>query len=241
MEIDMLPQTALLASSSDADFMIHGLFQYELFGHTFWITTTHVSILIVMALIMIFACVVRKKLLAPEETPGLLQSGVEIAVEMLDNMVHGIMGDHARKFANYIGAVFVFLLISNVSGLLGLRPPTADFGVTLAMGLMTGVLIQYNNIKNNKVGAFTGLFEPLPFLFPINLIGEIANPFSLALRLFGNVLSGTVIMALVYGLLPVFVTIGFPAALHVYFDVFSGCIQAYVFCMLSMVYINEKL
>lgn len=132
------------------------------------------------------------------------------------------------------------MIVSNLSGLLGLRPPTADYGVTLPLGVITFILIQYNNIRYNKVGAFTGLFKPLPILFPINLIGEIAVPFSLSLRLFGNVVSGTVIMGLLYGLLSKF-AIGWPGILHIYFDIFSGCIQTYVFCMLSMVFINDKL
>ena len=77
-----------------------------------------------------------------------------------------------------------------------------------------------------------------PFLFPINLIGEIATPFSLSLRLFANILSGTAIMALIYTLLGKIALI-WPAALHVYFDIFSGAIQTYVFCMLTMTYIAD--
>lgn len=224
------------------DFMIHGLIEFELFGHKLWITTTHVSLLIVMTLILAFALLVRAKLQRPEETPGLLQSGVELAVEMLENMVSGVMGTDAGKFMNYVGSIFLFILVSNLSGLFGLRPPTADFGVTLPLGLMTFLIIQYQNIKCNKVGAFTGLFKPLPLLFPINLIGEVAVPFSLGLRLFGNVLSGTVIMALFYGLVPIFLKIGvIPAVLHAYLDVFSGCIQTYVFCMLTMTYVKDKM
>ncbi len=84
------------------------------------------------------------------------------------------------------------------------------------------------------------LFQPIWFLFPINLIGEFAVPLSLSLRLFGNVMSGTVLMGLIYDLLKPF-TIGYPALLHAYFDLFSGCIQAYVFCMLTMVYVNDKI
>jgi F-type H+-transporting ATPase subunit a len=102
-------------------------------------------------------------------------------------------------------------------------------------------MIQYNNIRHNKFGAVTDLFKPIWFLFPINFIGEIATPVSMSLRLFGNVMAGTVMMALYYGLLPIFVKIGIPAALHVYFDLFSGAIQAYVFCMLTMVFITQKL
>lgn len=230
----------LLAGGGDVDFMIHGLIKFRLFGQELWITTTHVSVLIVCVLLVIFASVVRSKLKDTTEKPGMLQNIAEYIVEMLDNMVQGGMGKSAKKFRNYIGTIFIFILVSNISGLLGLRPPTADYGVTLALGLITFGMIQFNNVKYNKVGAFTGLFKPLPFLFPINLIGEIAVPFSLSLRLFGNILSGTVMMALIYGLLSK-IAIGWPAFLHVYFDIFSGCIQAYVFCMLTMVFVNDKI
>ncbi len=238
----LMPMKMLLATGQSVDFMIHGLIEFELFGQKLWITTTHVSLLIVMVLIIALAVFVRVTLKAPDETPGLFQSGIEIAIEMLEGMVSGVMGTDAAKFVNYIGSIFIFILISNISGLFGLRPPTADFGVTLPLGLMTFLIIQYQNIKCNKLGAFTGLFEPLPFLFPINLIGEVATPFSLGLRLFGNVLSGTVIMALFYGLVPIFLKLGvIPAVLHAYFDVFSGCIQTYVFCMLTMTYVKDKM
>ncbi len=150
------------------------------------------------------------------------------------------MGKYAGKFVNYISALFLFIFVSNISGLFGLRPPTADYGVTLPLGLITFGIIQYNNIKYNKVGAFTGLFQPLPLLFPINLIGEIAVPFSLSLRLFGNILSGTVMMSLIYQLLTKF-AVGWPGILHIYFDVFSGAIQTYVFCMLTMVFTRDKM
>lgn len=231
----------ILASGQNVDFMIHGLIKFELFGQELWITTTHVSILLVMGVIILAACIIRANLKGPDETPGMLQSFAEIAIEMLENMVAGIMGGNGGRFMNYIGTIFVFILLSNISGIFGLRSPTADFGVTLPLGLMTFLIVQYQNIKNNKFGAFTNLFQPVPFLFPINLIGEIAAPFSLGLRLFGNILSGTVIVALYYGMVPVLFKLGIPAALHVYFDLFSGCIQAYVFSMLTMVYISEKL
>jgi F-type H+-transporting ATPase subunit a len=221
--------------------MIHGLIEFELFGQKLWITTTHVSILLVMGIIILVACLIRANLKGPDETPGLLQSGAEIALEALENMIGGIMGDNGGAYINYIGTIFMFILLSNISGIFGLRPPTADFGVTLPLGIMTFLIVQYNNIKNNKIGAFTSLFEPVPFLFPINLIGEIATPFSLGLRLFGNIISGTVIVALFYGMVPLLFKIGVPAVLHAYFDLFSGCIQAYVFCMLTMVFINDKM
>lgn len=225
--------------AADADFMIHGLKKLNIFGQEVYLTTTHVSLLIICVGLILLALVVRLKLKDTEGKPSGLQNAMEMAVEMLDGMVKSSMGKSAVKYRNYIGVLFLFLLFSNLSGLLGLRPPTADYGVTFPLGIITFVLIQYNNIKWNKVGAFTDLFKPLPFLFPINLIGEIAVPFSLSLRLFGNVLSGTVIMALIYGLLSK-VAFLWPGVLHAYFDVFSGAIQTYVFCMLTMVFISQK-
>lgn len=230
----------ILAAKSGPDFMIHGLVKFHLFGQELYLTTTHVSIVIVCLLLIVFALIVRSKLQDTEGEPGTLQNIAELIVEMLDGMVKGTMGKNGIPYRNYLGTLFLFILVSNLSGLLGLRPPTADYGVTLPLGLITFVLIQTNNIRYNKIGAFTSLFKPLPFLFPINLIGEIAVPFSISLRLFGNVLSGTVIMGLLYGLLSKF-AIGWPGILHIYFDIFSGCIQTYVFCMLSMVYINDKM
>lgn len=226
--------------SKEADFMIHSLCSFELFGQKLYLTTTHVSLLIICATLIILAIVSRCRLRDTKGKPSTLQNAMEFVVETLDNMVQGSMGKNGLRYRNYIGVLFLFLIFSNLSGLLGLRPPTADYGVTFPLGVITFVLIQYNNVKYNKFGAVTDLFKPLPFLFPINLIGELAVPFSLSLRLFGNVLSGTVIMALIYGLLSK-VAFLWPGVLHIYFDIFSGAIQTYVFCMLTMVFMNNKM
>ncbi|MBQ2922194.1 MAG: F0F1 ATP synthase subunit A [Tyzzerella sp.] len=220
--------------------MIHSLTKLSLFGQEVYLTTTHVSIFIICVVLIVFALIVRLKMKDTTDKPSGLQNVAELIVEMLDGMVNSSMGRHAPKYRNYIGILFLFLLFSNISGLLGLRPPTADFGVTFPLGVISFVIIQFANIKWNKLGAFTDLFKPLPFLFPINLIGEIAVPFSLSLRLFGNVLSGTVIMALIYGLLSKFAFL-WPGVLHAYFDIFSGAIQTYVFCMLTMVFTSNKI
>ena len=225
--------------AADADFMIHSLTKLHLFGQEVYLTTTHVSLLIVCVALIVFAVVIKCKLKDTDE-PGRFQNAVELVVETLDNMVKSSMGKHAVRYRNYIGTLFIFLLFSNISGLLGLRPPTADYGVTFPLGVISFCLIQYNNIRWNKTRAFTDLFKPIPVLFPINLIGEIAVPFSLSLRLFGNIVSGTVIMALIYGLLNKFAYL-WPGFLHAYFDLFSGAIQTYVFCMLTMVFISQKI
>lgn len=223
--------------------MIHGIFSFHLFGQEIWITTSHVCILIVMAIILIFAIVANRKLAHASEIPSGFQNVVELIVEKLDEMVSGTMGKWAPKFVNYISTIFIFILMSNISGLFGLRPPTADYGTTLALGLITFFLIHINQFKHQSgKQIWRDMCSPLPpwlpIWFPINLISELAVPISLSLRLFANVLSGTVMMALVYGLLGKIAVI-WPAALHVYFDLFSGAIQTYVFCMLTMTYIAQ--
>lgn len=234
-------QGILLSGAANLDFMVHGVFSYELFGQTVWITTTHICLLIVILLLSIFAIVTGAVMKRATLVPGTFQNIVEMIVEMLDGMVSGTLGKHASKFANYIGTVFIFILISNISGLLGLRPPTADYGVTLPLGIATFVIVFFNKIKYQKVSGFLkGLCDPWPFWAPINIIGDVAVPISLSLRLFANVLSGTVMLALVYALLAKVAYI-WPAVLHVYFDLFSGAIQTYVFCMLTMTYISDAI
>lgn len=227
---------------SGADFSIKYLQEVHLFGQTFHLTTTHVGLAIVSIVLVVLAIMVNRKIAKskPEDTPGMLVNIFELAIEMLDNMVKGTMGSNAKRFRNWITTIFMFVLLCNISGLFGLRPPTADYGITFALGIITFFIIHYNGIKANRASHFTSLFKPL-LLSPINIIGEFATPLSLSLRLFGNVMSGTVMMGLIYGLLSPPITTGIPAVLHIYFDIFSGCIQAYVFSMLSMVYISDKI
>ena len=229
--------------SGDIDFMIHGLFSIKIFGQKVWITDSHVCILIVMAVMLVFAIIANRKLKHATDKPDGFQNIIELIVEMLDGMVQSTMGQWAPKFVNYSSTIFIFILMSNISGLFGLRPPTADYGTTLALALITFFMIHYNQVKHQSAKEiWKGMCSPLPpwlpIWAPINIISEIAVPISLSLRLFANVLSGTVIMALVYGLLGIIAT-AWPAVLHVYFDLFSGAIQTYVFCMLTMTYVSQ--
>lgn len=227
----------------EPDFMIHGVLKYEAFGQELWITDTTVGAWIITAILLLIGFIANRKLKAAgdNDIPGAFQSMLEMGMEALDNMAQGILGGNARRFVNYIGTIFLFILFCNLSGLFGLRAPTADYGVTFLLGMFTFFIVNYQGLKNRGVGHFTSLFQPIPVLFPINVIGEIANPISISLRLFANLLSGVIIMGLWYGMMPWFAKIGIPAALHVYCDLFSGCIQTYVFCMLTMVYINDKM
>lgn len=224
------------------DFYVHGYHKLNFLGADVYITTTHVCLAIVMVILIIFAIVVNRKIKKadPTKAPTGLLNVVELLVEMVDNLVHGNMGKTlAPRFKNYIGVLFTLIIVCNLSGLFGLRPPTADYGVTLPLALITFFMIQYQGIKWNAKGKLKGLFEPFFLFLPVNIISELATPVSLSLRLFANILSGTMMMGLIYGLLPKLALIGWPAALHGYLDVFAGALQAYVFAMLTMVFIKN--
>lgn len=228
--------------SEEVDFMIHGYLEVPFFGTTVYITTTHVCMFIVCAFLVIIGIIVNRKFKHAKEVPDGIQNMAEYYVQTLDGIVKGNMFSHWRKYANYILTIFMFILVANISGIFGLRPPTADYCTTLVLALITFVVIQFNAFRTYGVGGYLkSLTQPLPLLFPINVIGEFATPVSLSLRLFGNIMGGTVMMALFYGLLPRLVTLGIPVFLHAYLDLFAGAIQTYVFCMLSMVFINDKL
>ncbi len=222
------------------DFYIHGYQELDFFGATVRITTSHVCLAIVMAALIIFAVIANRRIKKADykKAPSGFLNVLELLIETLDKLVYDNMGRVlAPKFCNYIGAVFMLILTCNLSGLFGLRPPTADYGVTLPLALITFVMIQYQGIKWQKMGKLKGLFEPIFLFFPVNVISEFATPVSLSLRLFANILSGTMMMALIYGLLPPVAVLIWPAALHAYLDVFAGALQAYVFTMLTMVFI----
>lgn len=231
-----------MLAAGDVSVGVNGFLKYTLFGKTFWLTTTHVSLAVILLFFIIFALLANRaiKKADPYGKPSMFVNIIELMVSAIDNLVKTNMGvKHGMAFANYIGTIFAFILICNISGIFGLRAPTADYGTTLALALMTFVLIHYNGFKYQKIKHLTNLAKPV-LLTPINVIGELATPLSMSLRLFGNVLSGTVLMALIYGLLPKFILWFWPGALHAYFDVFSGCIQTYVFCMLTMVFISQN-
>ena len=222
------------------DFYIHGYQQVTIGGVSFWITTSHVCLAIVMVVLIVFAIVANRKIKKadPTKAPSGFLNVLELLVETLDNLVKDNMGRVlAPRFRNYIGVLFMLILTCNLSGLFGLRPPTADYGITLPLALITFVMIQYQGFKWQKMNKIKVLFEPIFLFFPVNLISEFATPISMSLRLFANILSGTMMMALIYGLLPKVATLVWPAALHAYMDVFAGALQAYVFAMLTMVFI----
>ncbi len=185
--------------------------------------------------------------------PGKKQIVAEKIITMLNGLVEQNMGKEWRHMIPLIGTLFAFSFTSSVMSVAGLRSPTADFSVTLAMALVTFMFIEGYQYKfKGLIGFFTRLTEPVIVMTPMNIVSEFATPLSLALRHFGNIASGAVITTLVYGALAALskfilgwipntfiasipiAQIGLPAVLSVYFDLFSSAIQAYIFCMLTM-------
>jgi F-type H+-transporting ATPase subunit a len=215
---------------------------FEVDGVTLGITTTHINTWIIMAVLIIIALIIRVKIKNFTEVPeSRFQNIVELIVDTFGNFTASTMGEKHRSFSYFYGPVFLFILLSNLSGLVGLRPPTADIATTLALALTTFFMIHGYGVKSKGLGYFKGFLEPMPFLLPLNIIGELATPISLSFRLFGNILGGTIIMGLYYAMMPLILRIGVPAIFHLYFDVFAGALQTLIFVMLSMTFVSSAM
>ena len=211
-------------------------------GREILIPDTIVNTWLVVIVLGIFAFVVNNKIkkAKSDEVPSNFLNVVEILVEAIDNLVESNMGaQNVKRFGPYILTLAVFLAVANLLGLVGLTPPTSDYSVTLSLALVTFVLTQFWTFKNGGgvIGYFKSFGDPIPLLAPLNIIGELANPVSLSFRLFGNIMSGGIILTLVYQAAGYFAPV-LAAPLHAYFDVFAGLLQTFIFIMLTMIFIG---
>lgn len=233
--------TALLMAS-DSGFSINGplvVASWEMFGMTWTLTESVIVQWIVIALlgVLFFALGTGLKVVSTSRRQAL----AEWLVTFVNDMVDGSMGDKYKSYRPYIGMLIVYVIVCNLIGLLGLRSPTADVSVTGTLAIITFFMTQYNRAKTGGVkGYFKAFVAPYPFMLFSNLIGEVSNPISMALRLFGNMVAGMVIGGLIYWALGSFMPpVVIPAIASLYFDIFSGVIQAYIFTMLTMSYISN--
>lgn len=182
------------------------------------------------------------------------QLAAEWIVEKATALVEDNMGKRFLGFAPFVAAIMALSAFSSLSSLLGLFPPTSDMNIVAGWAILVFILITHYKLKGGLLPYVKGFFEPVPIFAPFNIIGELATPVSMSFRHYGNVLSGVVIATLVsyalqgvskalLGWLPgalgqfPFLQIGIPAVLSLYFDIFSGCMQAFIFAMLTMLYI----
>ena len=178
----------------------------------------------------------------------------EFLVEKATDLVKTNMGDRFIGFAPFVAAIMAISLLSSLSSMIGLFPPTSDINIIAGWAILVFILITHYKMKGGVGYYAKGLTEPVALLTPINVIGELSTPIAMTFRHYGNVLSGVVISALVgtvlsgasaklFGWLPgalgdiPFLSIGLPAVLSVYLDIFSGCLQAFIFAILTMLYI----
>ena len=191
-----------------------------------------------------------------ERPDSIRQHIAEYIVEQISSLVSGNTGERFGMFAPFVAAIMGISVFSSLLTLVGLFPPTSDINITAGWAILVFILITHYKLKCGPIYYLKGFAEPIPLFAPLNVIGEIATPVSMAFRHYGNVLSGSVISVLVAAALqglsakllswlpgalagfPLF-QIGLPAVLSIYFDVFSGCLQAFIFAMLTMLYISN--
>lgn len=214
----------------------------------FQISETLLVTWIIMALLIVLAIAARIALRKFEAIPKGVQNVIETIVEAINNLTTSSMGENNKGFAPFVGTIAIFIAVANMIGLFGLKPPTSDVNTTLGLGVLTFLAIQFSSIRSNGfLGHIKGYFEPMPVLFPVNVIGDLAMPISLGFRLFGNIIGGVIIGTLLYGALgsisssiglsiPIFQAV-IPVLAHVYFDLFAGLLQTFIFIMLTMLFI----
>ena len=194
-----------------------------------------------------------------EENISKRQAVAELIVEKANSFVIGNMGEKFRYLIPFVAALFATSVVSNLISLVGLRSPTADLSTEAAWAVVVFIMITAQKIKTSRFGGYLkGFTTPNAVMTPFNILSELATPVSMACRHFGNILSGVVINGLIYGALAVassallglipglvgdvlsqipILDVGVPAILSVYFDWFSGIMQAFIFCMLTVMYI----
>ena len=187
------------------------------------------------------------------------QAAAEFIVKTAENFVRNNMGEKWAHYTPFVASIFALSLCSSLASLVGLWSPTADVSTTMAWAIVVFVIITATKIRTNGIGGYLkGFCDPIFVMAPFNVLGEVFTPISMAFRHFGNIVSGTVITALVYaalvaanhalfgwlpgavgeilGAIP-FLTVGVPAVISLYFDWFGSFMQAFIFCMLTMMFI----
>ncbi|MCX8129561.1 MAG: F0F1 ATP synthase subunit A [Clostridia bacterium] len=233
------------------------IFSFNVFGIKIPISDSIITMWIIMAVLVILAYVFTRKL---KTIPEGKQNAIESLVEFVNNFLKDNMGHFWRPFAPYLGTILLFLVVSNIVSIFSvlptgeelyhltgikffehlphyvIAPPTKDLNVTAAMGMMSILLVFFSAIRyKGFLGWIKSLAKPSPIMIPFNVLDYGTRTLSLSLRLFGNILAAYIVMELLYG----FVSPVVPALFSLYFDLFDGALQAYIFVFLTSIYITE--
>jgi len=201
-------------------------------------TQTIIMTWIVMVALIIFGFLATRK-------AGLIPNPFQVVAEILISILNGFtkdaLGDDlAKKYSPLICCLFIFLLLCNWLGVIPkLSEPTKDLNTTLGLGILGFIIAHYSGIKVKGFSAYIKeYFQPIFFMAPLNIIGELAKVISISFRLYGNIMGGAIIILvvshLVYSLI-------LPPFLVLFFGIFVGTIQAFVFTMLTLVYISLQI
>lgn len=168
--------------------------------------------------------------------PSKKQVVAETIVTWLDSFTGSMLGQHAKEYSGYIATILLYIGVANIIGVFGLKPPTKDMNVTIALALMSIVLIEISGVRAKGFKGWLKSFtQPIAIVTPINILELFTRPLSLCMRLFGNVIGAFVIMEMIKMVVPFFV----PTVFSLYFDFFDGLIQAYIFVFLTSLFIAE--
>lgn len=172
------------------------------------------------------------------ENPGKKQQVLELAVGGLYHIFDDILGEKGRRYIPFLMSILVYLGISNMIGIFGLKPPTKDLNVTAALAILSIILIEYSGFYAKGGRGFIRSFaQPMAIMTPINILEVFIRPLSLCMRLFGNILGGFVVMELIKYFFPAII----PVPFSFYFDIFDGLIQTYVFVFLTSLFMKEQM
>ena len=212
------------------------VFSFDIFGYTAHISEAVVVTWIIMAVLILIAFILSRGLRVHNISKR--QAVAELIVTKLDGIVSGMVGHKGKAYVPYLTTVLLYLGLANVIGIFGFKSPTKDLTFTVALALMSIILVEGAGIYHLGVKKWLHKFtEPIVIVTPINILELVTRPLSLCMRLFGNVLGAFVIMELLKLVVPVIV----PAVFCVYFDIFDGLLQAYVFVFLTSLYISEEI
>lgn len=189
---------------------------------------------IIMAVLVVLSIILTRNL---KLIPTKKQMILETAVGWIRDFCCDTIGESGKRYFEYLGTVLIYIGFSNIIGLFGLKPPTKDLSVTIALSLMSIILIEYANIHHHKLkGFFKSFAKPMWIMVPMNILEIGIRPLSLCMRLFGNVVGAFIIMELIKYVCPAIL----PLPFSFYFDIFDGLLQAYIFVFLTSLFIQES-
>lgn len=220
------------------------LFEISLMGLRIPVTYSTVAQWGVMIFLIVITLFITGNI---KEIPRGKQIWAEYIVEKIEGMVKENMGKGFEGFTPYVGTLVIYLLALNLTGIVGFKPPTSDYSVALGLAAISFVVIHSTAIRKRGIGNYlAGYAKPYGFMLPLNIIERVFQPISLSLRLFGNITAAYILVGLIYdGLgslskalslgVPLFETL-IPIPFHLYFDLFDGVIQMFIFAMLTMIF-----